>query len=447
MRPTTYLMVGALTLLGPGATAAQTPGSAVQNCEVGVYRLSDGTIVDVAPDRGGLRWRTLGGRTGLLEKAPAGGGWVSFLGWTREPDRVAVAFGPCGRGSVNFEGKAGNALQLQLIETTFKSGSETLAGRLVLPAGSAKVPVMVVGHGSERSSALVNAFRQRLYPAAGVGVFVFDKRGTGKSSGKYTQDFNVLAGDAVAAMSEARRLAGKRATRFGFQGGSQAGWVLPLAAQKASADFVIVGYGIADSPLTEDRTETLQDLAAAGWSSDVTAKAVEVTKATGAVVASDFTSGFAELAAVVAKYGKEPWFKDLKGEFTGEVVKYPESVLRVEGPKRDEGTSWEFDAMASLRRLQVPLLWLIAGKDTEGAGEETKRNLLILQREGRPVTVAIFPETEHGIHLLRTTSSGKREEIGYAPAYFPMELDFAKTGRMRRHYAGIEVHLSKRGRR
>jgi pimeloyl-ACP methyl ester carboxylesterase len=419
------------------------------NCEAGVYRLADGSLVDVGPDGDRLRWRTLDGRTGGLSK-DAAGAWTSSLGWTREPDRIAVSFSACGSGAITFDGKPGTALKLEPIETRFSSGGETLAGRLVLPPGAGDAPLVVLGHGSEKTSALATGFRQRLYPAAGVGVFAFDKRGTGQSSGKYTQDFEVLAADAAAALNEARRLAGKRASRVGFLGGSQAGWVLPLAAQMAPADFVIVGYGIADSPLTEDRTETLQDLRAAGWGPEVLAKAGEVTDATGAVIASDFTSGFERLNAVIGKYGREPWFKDLNGEFTGEVTQaamaYPEAVLRVEGPKRDEGTTWEFDAMASLRRLRAPLLWMIAGADTGGAGEETKDNLLTLQREGRPVTIVVFPNTEHGIHLIRSTD-GKREEIGYHPGFFGAELDFVKTGSVRRKYGDAEVHLPKRVRR
>src|SRR3546814_5124285 len=97
---------------------------------------------------------------------------------------------------------------------------------------------------------------QYLLPAQGVGVFVYDKRGTGRSTGSYTQDFHLLAGDARAALVEALRLAGERAGRFGFHGGSQAGWVAPLAASKTpQAQFVLVGYGMATGPLAEDRSE------------------------------------------------------------------------------------------------------------------------------------------------------------------------------------------------
>ena len=439
MRKFTGLAVTALIALGSGAATPAVENSSPP-CEIGVYRLSDGSLVDIGPGDDGLRWRTLDGRTGKLSKDPSGR-WLSFLGWAGERDGTSIAFGPCGSGKLAFNGKPGRSIKLQQIETTFKSGSETLVEGWSCPRDRPKCRLWSWVTGPSEISAVAGAFRQRLYPAAGVGVFVFDKRGTGKSTGKYTQDFDLLATDAAAAMREARRLAGRHATRFGFQGGSQAGWILPLAAQKASADFVIVGYGVAASPLIEDRTETLQDLAAAGWGADVLAKAAEVTDATGAVMASDFTSGFDRLSAAVAQYGKEPWFKDLKGEFTGEIVKYPEAILRVEGPKHDEGTSWEFDAMASLRSLRAPLLWLIAGEDTGGAGDETKRNLLSFQSEGHSVTVLDFPKTEHGIHLVRTAADGKREEIGYHPHYFQAELDFAKTGRVQSSYGDVEVHL------
>ena len=432
-----------LPLVASAAASAQPAADAAPACHVATYRLADGRLVDVAPEGAeSLRWRMLDGRVGRLGRA--GDGWASTLGWTSDPDGVAVSFGPCGSGRIAFAGVAGQAVPLEIRETRFTSGGQTLAGRLVLPRGRGRVPVMVVGHGSEKSSALVNVFRQRLYPASGVGVFVFDKRGTGSSTGAYTQDFEVLAGDAAAAMREARRMAGARGSRFGFQGGSQAGWILPLAASKAPADFVIVGYGVAASPLVEDRTETMQDLAAAGWGPEVFAKAREVTDATGAVIASRFTSGYDRFNAVVAKYRGEPWFKDLKGEFTGEMVQATEAQLRVIGPQRDEGTSWDFDAVGSLRRLNTPLLWMIAGADTEGAGEETKETLLGLKAEGRPITILDFPNTEHGIHEFRLSSSGVREETRYAPGYFPAELDFARRGRLSGRYQGAQLLGAKR---
>jgi alpha-beta hydrolase superfamily lysophospholipase len=404
-------------------------------CHVGVYRLPDGRLVDVAPEGQGLRWRTLQGETGFVVRD--GPGWRGLYGWTTAPDPRAVSFRPCGDGEILFGRLRGRSAQLEVIDTRFQSGPVSLRGRLVLPVGGHEVPIMVLGHGSERFSAVDLAFRQRLYPAAGIGVFVFDKRGTGNSGGAYTQDFSVLADDVVAAVAEARRLAGRRAGRVGLQGGSQAGWVLPLAASRTAVDFVIVGYGIAASPLTEDRNETLQDLRIAGWGPDVLRKATEVIEATATIMRSHFTAGFGALKTVVDRYAAEPWFRDLKGEFTGEMARLSEADIRRIGAEAEVGTPWDYDAVSALRAVPCPLLWMIAGDDTEGAGPETPAALRSLRREGRPVTIALFPHTEHGIHLLRQVGR-TAEHVGYAAGYFRMEIDFARDGEAGGAYEGAQ---------
>jgi dienelactone hydrolase len=437
------ILCSLLSVIIACACASAARAEAGTKCQAGIYRLADANLVDVAPEGAGLRWRTLDGRTGLITPL-AGGGWKGSRGFTDDPDTTSLAFGACGGGRIVFAGVPGRAVSLKVIDTRFVSHGVGLKGRLVMPAGSGRVAVMVLGHGSERTGATATAFRQRLYPTAGVGVFLFDKRGTGDSGGTYTQDFSLLADDMAAAMDEARRLAGRRAGRIGFEGGSQAGWVLPLAASRTRADFVIIGYGIAASPAEEDRTETLQDLAAAGWGADVLAKGREVTDATTELVRSNFTRGFARFNAVVAAYRAEPWFKDLKGEYTGDIVRLGEAELRVEGPAHDVGTPWDYDAVGALRRLPAPLLWMIAGEDTEGAGPETPRALAALQGEGRPVTVAVFPATEHGMHTF-FVRAGRREHTGYAPGYFAMELDFARRGRLPGSYGQASITPPRRG--
>lgn len=95
--------------------------------------------------------------------------------------------------------------------------------------------------GSENTGALpapgaINS-QQYLLAAQGISGFVFDKRGTGRSGGKFVMNFTRLADEMAAASVEARRLAAGRFGRFGFWGGSQGGWVAPLAARNTGADF------------------------------------------------------------------------------------------------------------------------------------------------------------------------------------------------------------------
>lgn len=399
-------------------------------CHVGLYRLDDGRTVDFAPrSEGGLRWRLLDGRSGKLDRDDAGR-WRGTIGWTDRADTTPISLGTCTAPALSFDGHGGQRLTFSTVETRFAGHGETLAGRLVLPPGHGAVPIAVLVHGSEAYSARMFNYFQRLFPAHGIGVFVYDKRGTGESTGRYSQDFHLLADDAVAALREARRLAGKRAGRVGFSGGSQAGWIMPLAATRSDPDFIAVSYGLADSPLAEDRDQVRLDLTTAGHGPDVLAKAREVTDATGVVMASRFKDGYERLDALKAKYGSEPWWKDMKGEFTGDIVGHSALALRVFGPLHDEGTTWDYDSMPALRAVKAPLLWIIAGADAEAPPEETRRRLLSVARDNPQVTVVEFPGTDHGILEFETAPDGERTPTRYADGYVRMLIDWIRDGNL-----------------
>src|SRR3546814_19211988 len=100
--------------------------------------------------------------------------------------------------------------------------------------------------------------------AQGISVFVDDKRGTGGSDGEYTQNFELLAADAAKALDTARGMTAGRHGRAGFFGGSQGGWVAPLAATRTKAAFVAVGFGLGASPIAEDPEPVGSEGGAAG---------------------------------------------------------------------------------------------------------------------------------------------------------------------------------------
>jgi uncharacterized protein len=409
----------------PAANAADP------SCHVGAYRLADGTYVDVMPSDppSKLRWRMLDGRSGLLAKQPTGE-WTSTLGWTDRADGIRVRFGSCDEGRFEFGKQSAVKLAFDVKEMTFQGAGVTLRGRLVLPPGDGAVPIAILVHGSESYSGVDRYHRQFLFPAHDIGAFVYDKRGTGGSGGRYSQDFHLLAADAAAALKEARRLAGRRAAAVGFDGGSQAGWIAPLAATQADADFVSVGFGLAEGPLAEDREQVMRDLAAAGYGAGVQAKAREVTDATGLIMASGFQRGFDELDAARAKYAREPWWSTMRGEFTGELAAQTGAALRAAGTTGGSGTTWNFEPMPVLRQVDVPILWILAGEDNEAPIAETQRRLLGLAREGKPMTLAVFPGTDHGIIEFETGPDGERTPLRYADGYFRMVIDWLKDRRL-----------------
>lgn len=419
--------------------ACGKPEFMTDSCHIGVYRLADGGLVDVAPSEGGLRWRLMDGQTSLIkppeDEAQA---WRGRVGWTERPDPLKVGFGGCAENRITFGGQAGRKLNFQTLETRFVGhGGIELAGRLVLPPGEDRVPLAVMVHGSESDSARDFRFEQRLWPAHGVAVFVYDKRGTGGSAGRYTQDFHVLSDDAAAAVREARRLAAGRAGRVGLDGASQGGWIAPLAATKTPVDFVIARYGMAESPLAEDKGEVLLALREKGYGPEALAAAAQVADATGRIIASGFKTGFDDLAALRRRYGDEPWWKDLDGEYTGDIVDAPAMLVRLIGPTQDRGTTWTYDPMPVLSTLSTPMLWILAGADREAPVDETRRRLVRLAQAGRPITILEFPNTDHGI-LEFETVDGERTRTRYADGYYRAVLDFTRDGGIQGPYGAAQ---------
>jgi pimeloyl-ACP methyl ester carboxylesterase len=415
-------------------------------CQVGTYRFSDGEIIDIARSEGTtLRWRKFDGTTGVLHHQQDGS-WTSTLGWTDHPDGHTVSFIRCARGEIQFDGKEARRIPFDVTDVVFKGrGGIKLAGRLVLPKDDNPVPIVVLVHGAERESARESYSLQRLLPAENVGAFVYDKRGTGGSTGKYTQDFDTLADDAVAAMREAKRIAGARCARIGYQGGSQGGWVAPLAAVRAPVDFVIASFGLAVSVIDEDQEEVALEMRLKGHTQEEISKALEVASAAEAVFESNFTKGFERFDSVRAKYRNEPWYKDLHGNYTHFILPYTAAEIREKGKDFIFGTPFRYDPMPTLRAVEAPQLWILGEDDLEAPSAETSRRIKMLIAEGKPITLALFPHAEHGMTEYEVASNGERVSTRYAPGYFAMMRDFARNGQLSGTYGSSVIVKPKLG--
>lgn len=415
------------------ATAARA-----EDCHIGAYRFADGSVIDVAPSVGDtLRWRNFDGTTGALHPV-AGGGWTNTAGWTDRADGTAVSFSDCAKGEMSFAGKTGQRIAFDVTETNFEDRGVKLAGRLVLPKGVGPVPVVVLVHGSEHDSAIHDYALQRLLPAEGVGAFVYDKRGTGGSGGVYTQDFDVLADDAVAAMRQARLLAGARGGRVGYQGGSEGGWVVPLAANRAPVDFAIVSFGLAVTVMEEDAQEVALEMSLKGHSPDEIAKALEVAHAAETMIADSF-AGFAAFDAARAKYKGAPWFKDLHGNFTWFVLPLSEDELRAKAKEFDFHTPFRYEPMPALRASTTPQLWILGRDDLDAPSAQTSQRINGLIGEGRDFTLALYPGAEHGMTEYALDAKGERVSTRFAAGYFAMMRDFARDGRLSGTYGKAQI--------
>lgn len=414
------------------ALAVLSHAAASDGCMIGAYHLSDGRIVDIAPIAdSALRWRRLDGTTGALTRQ-ADGSWTSTLGWTGRLDGVTVSF-DCERAAIRFDGQAGRRLNLAATETRFAVEGAELAGRLVMPAGDDRVPIVVLVHGAESGSARDDYALQRMFPAAGIGAFVYDKRGTGASTGHYSHDYLMLATDAIAALREAKRLAGRRAGRTGYQAGSQGGWVAPLAAAIEPVDFIVVSFGLAVPPLAAERESIAAALEHGTYGPEMVEQGMALADALETIVASDFQQGYDALDTVRDRHGDAPWFRRLRSEVTGFtrfVMDTPARTLRDEAPKLIPHLPFHYDPLPVLQNLDVPQLWILAADDRDAPPGETGRRLATLAAAGRPITTALFPDTEHGLYQYETRDDGSRMSTRTPAGYFSMMRDFIRSGRI-----------------
>jgi uncharacterized protein len=140
-------------------------------------------------------------------------------------------------------------------ELMIAGGGVILAATLHRPAKvKGLVPAVVIVHGSGPTTREMTTFwTNSALRAGGIAVLVYDKRGTGRSSGTYPQwnvatteqMFSDLAADAEHAIRWLARQPGIDSKRLGLIGGSQAGWIMPLAASREPLiRFLFIGEGV-----------------------------------------------------------------------------------------------------------------------------------------------------------------------------------------------------------
>jgi len=387
-----------------------------QDCAYGAYATAAGDAVALtrpAKDAGpGARYTFLDGRRGFLSDADA-------------PLR-------CEAGRLRSQdGASWSPVPVRATPTHFRSGDVVLNGMLLEPAGSAPVPLVVTVHGSEKTSPIGLA-TPYLFVSQGIAVFAYDKRGTAGSQGVYTQDFIALADDAANAGREARRLAGARVARFGYLGGSQGGWVAPLAALKTNADFLEVGFGVVGTAAEQDQWQVdYQLLHEHGRDPAILPQVHALTDATAAVARSDFRAGMDKVDALKASLAREPWLKDVDGQYSGGLLAGEVERMRVESPH----VSWTYAGLDVIRGLRVPQLWVFTADDDVAPSAPSIERLAAIRREGTPIRSIVFPDTTHGILRIAKNPDGTRRDLGvYAPGYFQLLTDFAK-GTTRSAYA------------
>lgn len=247
-------------------------------------------------------------------------------------------------------------------QVRFLSRETELAATISIPRwGSGPFPAIVCVHGSgPRRAEDLRIVWRNLVPE-GVVVLTYDKPGVGDSTGSFEevrtdsseQQLKLIADDVLAAREVLKRHPMVDPERVGLFGGSQAGWIIPLAGDRqADIPFSVIVSGPATS------------------------------------------------------YGVEMYFSSLTGE--GQLRGSGLSSDEIE-QKLDEYTGPAgYEPISVLSRSKTPTLWIFGERDTDIPARRSAMILTRLEAQGAPFTIKVYP---NGDHNLQDHSTGAQLDL------------------------------------
>ncbi|MBO9582283.1 MAG: alpha/beta fold hydrolase [Sphingobium sp.] len=311
-------------------------------------------------------------------------------------------------GSMRIEDPAGKAESAVRIATrdvpiSFKRGGALLAGTLILPPGPGPHPAVVLLHGSGPLTRDSFGPYPRFFSSLGLAVLIYDKRGTGGSTGVrldastgrpailspsfYPED---LRADAIAAVKALQGRADIDARHIGLWGSSEGG----MLTTQAAAHFPDIAFVINSSGFMGTLADTIlyqgvAKMRAANKTENEIAQAVAFNRQW--MESGRSGRGFAEFALhreKVIAAGKLDWLFYEDAGFTSQ-----------------EQLTWamrhilDFDSLPDAGRVKCPALGLFGEKDVLTDSPRASANMLHAMKEGgnSDVTVKVIPNAGHSL--------------------------------------------------
>ena len=305
------------------------------------------------------------------------------------------------------------------IEMKFSNGAVQLSGTAYLPEAGDHLPAVVALHGASnatRNSAIFRHLREGL-PALGIAVLIYDRRGSGASSGSLSGvDYETLADDAIAAQRALASLPRIDPKRIGFWGLSQGGWLAILAAGRSeNAAFAVSVSAPLVTPEEQMEFATANLLAVRGYSQGDVTQMLEARKAW-----IEYLRGRrsrADAVEALDKAAPRAWF---------ELASMPDSSSLVDPEQSSWRKQMDLDLIAAVRRARVPLLFVYGGADPWVPVSASLARLRLLTEQRHDIRYVVIPRASHEMAFPTQETMAFDEKAldasaPQAPAYF-MEL-------------------------
>ena len=297
-------------------------------------------------------------------------------------------------------------------EVRFSNGDVILSGTLYLPSKTGSHPAMVFVHGDGPDTREGYRFFAELLARRGFAVLIYDKRGTGSSTGDWQKSrFSDLADDALAGVRFLKNRQDINPQKIGLWGGSQGGWIAPLAASRSKdGAFLIIKSGPGIGPAELATYKSVTRVRNAGYSPEVIKQVIDLMNLQFDILRSG--KGWEKLDAAVQKIKNESWYRHV-------------AVMRHstwDSSWMNYGADIDFDPVPVFEKLDIPVLFLLGASDPETPVPETVSILERIRKEkNKDFTVKVFPDADHQIELPRQVKNRPR----YAPGYLDTMIKWA----------------------
>jgi pimeloyl-ACP methyl ester carboxylesterase len=355
---------------------------------------------------GHLRWVDLetGNTTGLFPVTEDKFVFASAVASSPATDVATWSFernqkGEVTASTVRVKGQSdqsGSRTQLYRQERlTIRHGNTSLAATLVLPGTKGKHPVIVFVPGSQALSRDESApFREfGALISNGIGILIYDKRGTGESNGDWqVESYDGLADDALAgvALLKSRRDINPR--QIGVWGFSQGASIAPLAASRSkNIAFVIMTSGGAVAPPQAEMDEQLARMRVQKMSAEEMKEAVAFMRLQFDAVRSQL--GWERFQAAIPEGREKKWYRYTWGGMPKDYWQWKWWIPIV-----------DFDPIPVLKKVKVPVLAMFGAADQFTLAENisvftAKIEAALRDGGNRDVTTKIFPNADHDMSV------------------------------------------------
>ena len=287
-------------------------------------------------------------------------------------------------------------------EVSFSNHGTKLCGTLYRPQGNQPYPAVVVVHPAsegKRTDPFYNHLKSEL-PAHGIGVLVFDRRGSGDSEGDFeTADFEDLAGDVISAVEYLQTRTDVDRTKIGLHGTSQGAWIAPIAAaRKSDIAYIIEVSASGVSPANQMNYGIAFHLKQDGFNQSEVDQAIKLRN-----LVNEYFRGHIpreDVAAELSRIESEPWFE--------RAYLYPSQELPIDITESKWHYEMDYEPLSVWNKVEQPVLFLFAGVDEWVPIDQSMVNYKNATHHLRDVTLVQL----HGVnHLMKNLSGEYKEEI------------------------------------